>query len=74
MKKYLSRRKKTKLLAALLTGLCLVTPWNRAEAVTSYTTPNGLFRLDYYDAGESLAGTWMFEAAPARGFPHCQPT
>ena len=64
MKKYLSRRKKKKLLAALLTGLCLVTPWNRAEAVTSYTTPNGLFRLDYYDAGESLAGTWMYESAP----------
>ena len=64
MKKYLSRRKKKKLLAALLTGLCLVTPWNRAEAVTSHTAPNGLFRMDYYDAGESLAGTWMFEAAP----------
>ena len=54
MKKNLSRRKKKKLLAALLTGLCLVTPWNRAEAVTSYTTPNGLFRLDYYGAGESF--------------------
>ncbi len=54
MKKYLSRRKKTKLLAALLTGLCLVTPWNRAEAVSSYTTPNGLIRLDYLDAGESF--------------------
>lgn len=22
---------------------CLLTPWHRAEAVTSYTTPNGLF-------------------------------
>ena len=54
MKKYLSRRKKKKLLAALLAGLCLVTPWNRAEAVSSYTTPNGLFRLDYYGAGESF--------------------
>ena len=54
MKKYLSRRKKKMVLAALLTGLCLVTPWNRAEAVTSYTTPNGLIRLDYYGAGESF--------------------
>ena len=54
MKKCLSRRKKTKLLAALLTGLCLVTPWNRAEAVSSYTTPNGLIRLDYYGTGESF--------------------
>ena len=54
MKKYLSRRKKKKLLAALLTGLCLVTPWNRAEAVSSYTTSNGLIRLDYYGAGESF--------------------
>ena len=61
MKKYLSRRKRKNLLAALLTGLCMVTPWNRAEAVTSYTTPNGLFQMDYYDAGESLAGTWIFE-------------
>ena len=55
MKKYLSRRKKKKLLAALLAGLCLVTPWNRAEAVSSYTTPNGLIRLDYYGAGEGFA-------------------
>ena len=57
MKKYLSRRKKKKLLAALLTGLCLMTPWNRAEAVTSYTTPNGLIRLDYY----SGLPDWMME-------------
>ena len=61
MKKYLSRRKRTKLLAALLTGLCLFTPWNRAEAVSSYTTPNGLFRLDYYDAGEGFTGKWYIE-------------
>ena len=61
MKKYLSRRKKKKLLAALLTGLCLVTPWNRAEAVTSYTTPNGLFQMDYYGTGESFTGKWYLE-------------
>ena len=61
MKKLLSRRKKKKLLVALLTGLCLVTPWNRADAVTSYTTPNGLFRLDYYGAGESITGKWYLE-------------
>ena len=57
MKKYLSRRKKKKLLAALLTGLCLMTPWNRAEAVSSYTTPNGLLRLDNY----SGLPDWMME-------------
>ena len=56
MKKYLSRRKKKTILTALALGLCLLTPWHRAEAVTSYTTPNGLFRLDYYGPGESV--TW----------------
>ena len=54
MKKYLSRRKKKKLLAAVLTGLCLVTPWNRAEAVSSYTTPNGLIQLYHLDAYEGF--------------------
>ena len=39
MKKYLSRRKKKTILTALALGLCLLTPWHRAEAVTSYTTP-----------------------------------
>ena len=67
MKKYLSRRKKKKLLAALLTGLCLMTPWNRAEAVSSYTTPNGMIRLDYYDADDVFTddeGIWTFQALP----------
>jgi len=58
MKKYLSRRKKRTILTALALGLWLLTPWHRAEAVTSYTTPNGLFRLDYYGAGESFTGKW----------------
>ena len=59
MKKYLlqKNRKKT-ILTVLALGLWLLTPWHRAEAVTSYTTPNGLFRLDYYGAGESFTGKW----------------
>ena len=61
MKKYLSRRKKRTILTALALGLWLLTPWHRAEAVTSYTTPNGLFRLDYYGTGESFTGTWYEE-------------
>ena len=56
MKKYLSRRKKRTILTALALGLWLLTPWHRAEAVTSYATPNGLFRLDYYGTGESFTG------------------
>ena len=32
-----------------------------ARAVSSYTTPNGLFRLDYYGAGESFTGKWYDE-------------
>ena len=58
MKKYLSQRKKKTILTALALGLCLLTPWHKAEAVTSYTTPNGLFRLDYYGPGESFTGKW----------------
>ena len=58
MKKYLSRRKKKTILTALALGFWLLTPWHRAEAVTSYTTPNGLFRLDYYGTGESFTGKW----------------
>ena len=61
MKKYLSGRKKKTILTALALGLCLLTPWHRAEAVTSYTTPNGLFRLDYYSAGEKVTGKWYDE-------------
>ncbi len=64
MKKYLSRRKKKTILTALALGLCLLTPWHRAEAVTSYTTPNGLFRLDYYGTGESFTGQWYLENLP----------
>ncbi|MBR4429355.1 MAG: hypothetical protein IKS78_08350, partial [Clostridia bacterium] len=56
--KKISKRTR-RLLAALLTGLCLVTPWNRAEALTSYTTPNGLFRLDYYDEIYSELTDWQ---------------
>ena len=58
MKKYLSQRKKKTILTALALGLCLLTPWHKAEAVTSYTTPNGLFCLDYYGPGESFTGKW----------------
>ena len=61
MKKYLSGRKKKTILTSLALGLCLLTPWHRAEAVTSYTTPNGLFRLDYYGTGESFTGKWYEE-------------
>ncbi len=61
MKKYLSGRKKKTILTSLALGLCLLTPWHRAEAVTSYTTPNGLFRLDYYSAGEKVTGKWYDE-------------
>ena len=32
-----------------------------ARAVSSHTTPNGLFRLDYYGAGESFTGKWYDE-------------
>ena len=64
MKKYLSRRKKKTILTALALGFWLLTPWHRAEAVTSYTTPNGLFRLDYYGAGESFTGKWYLENLP----------
>ena len=61
MKKYLSRIKKRTILTALALGLWLLTPWHRAEAVTSYATPNGLFRLDYYGTGESFTGKWYEE-------------
>ena len=61
MKKYLSGRKKKTILTSLALGLCLLTPWHRAEAVTSYATPNGLFRLDYYGTGESFTGKWYEE-------------
>ena len=61
MKKYLSGRKKKTILTSLALGLWLLTPWHRAEAVTSYTTPNGLFRLDYYGTGESFTGKWYEE-------------
>ena len=54
MKAFFSQKKKAILARTIVLGLCLVTPWNRAEAVSSYTTPNGLFRLDYYGAGESF--------------------
>ena len=64
MKKYLSRRKKKTILTSLALGFCLLMPWYRAEAVTSYTTPNGLFRLDYYGAGESFTGKWYLESLP----------
>jgi hypothetical protein len=47
-KNLLQKNRKKTILTALALGLCLLTPWHRAEAVTSYTTPNGLFRLDYY--------------------------
>ena len=32
---------------------CDLTPWQRTEALTSYTTPNGLFRLDYNSRGKA---------------------
>ena len=54
MKAFFSQKKKAILARTIVLGLCLVTPWNRAEAVSSYTTPNGLFRLDYYGEGESF--------------------
>ena len=64
MRKFFSQRKKKTILTTLALGLCLLTPWNRAEAVTSYTTPNGLFRLDYYGQGESFTGKWYLENLP----------
>ncbi len=54
MKAFFSQKKKAILARTIVLGLCLVTPWNRAEAVSSYTTPNGLIRLDYYGTGESF--------------------
>ena len=54
MKEFFSQKKKAILARTIVLGLCLVTPWNRAEAVSSYTTPNGLIRLDYYGTGESF--------------------
>ena len=57
-KNLLQKNRKKTILTALALGLCLLTPWHRAEAVTSYTTPNGLFRLDYNSTGESFTGTW----------------
>ena len=63
-KNLLQKNRKKTILTALALGLCLLTPWHRAEAVTSYTTPNGLFRLDYYGAGESFTGKWYLENLP----------
>ena len=60
-KNLLQKNRKKTILTALALGLCLLTPWHRAEAVTSYTTPNGLFRLDYYSAGEKVTGKWYDE-------------
>ena len=60
MKKYLSRRKKKKLLAALLAGLCLMTPWNRAEAMSVYETQNGLIQMYYLDACEGFIANGDF--------------
>ena len=60
-KNLLQKNRKKTILTALALGLCLLTPWHRAEAVTSYTTPNGLFRLDYYGAGEKVTGKWYDE-------------
>ena len=60
MKKYLSREKKKKLLAALLTGLCLMTPWNRAEAMSVYETQNGLIQMYYLDACEGFIANGDF--------------
>ncbi|MBQ9572993.1 MAG: autotransporter domain-containing protein [Acidaminococcaceae bacterium] len=54
MKAFFSQKKKAILARTIVLGLCLMTPWSRAEAVTSHTTPNGLIRLDYYGAGESF--------------------
>ena len=54
MKAFFSQKKKAILARTIVLGLCLMTPWNRAEAVSSYTTPNGLIRLDYYGTGESF--------------------
>ena len=48
------QRKERKLSSALLAGLCLLTPWSTALAVSSYVTPSGLVRLDYYEAGETI--------------------
>ena len=64
MRKFLSQRKKKTILTSLALGFCLLMPCYRAEAVTSYTTPNGLFRLDYYGAGESFTGKWYLESLP----------
>ena len=64
MRKFLSQRKQKTILTSLALGFCLMMPWYRAEAVTSYTTPNGLFRLDYYGAGESFTGKWYLENLP----------
>ena len=64
MRKFLSQRKQKTILTSLVLGFCLLMPWYRAEAVTSYTTPNGLFRLDYYGAGESFTGKWYLENLP----------
>ena len=61
MNGFLSQKKRAILARIIVLGLCLVTPWHRAEAVTSYTTPNGLFRLDYYSAGEKVTGKWYDE-------------
>ncbi len=62
MKRFLSERKKKILARSLALGLCLLAPWHNADAVTSYTTPNGLFRLDYYGKGETLTGKEYIEA------------
>jgi uncharacterized protein with beta-barrel porin domain len=61
MKAFFSQKKKAILARTIVLGLCLMMPWNRAEAVSSYTTPNGMFRLDYYSTGESFTGKWYLE-------------
>ncbi len=54
MKAFFSQKKKAILARTIVLGLCLMTPWNRAEAMSVYETQNGLIRLDYYGTGESF--------------------
>ena len=55
------RERKTAFCKAILLGAGLCVFARAAGAMSSHTTPNGLFRLDYYDAGEGFTGRWYLE-------------
>ena len=60
MKAFFSQKKKAILARTIVLGLCLVTPWNRAEAMSVYETQNGLIQMYYLDACEGFIANGNF--------------